>query len=67
MSDAIWHPERVTRGKSYVVHLNLWLAISYIIDDAIKGNKGIKKRKKENNSNNNNNNNNNKINNNKRD
>ena len=46
MSDAIWHPKRVTHGKSYVVHLNVWLIISHMIDDAIKGNKGIKKNKK---------------------
>ena len=54
MSDAIWHPERVTHDKSYVVHLNLWLTISYIIYDAIKGNKGIKQREKEKKNNNNN-------------
>ena len=53
MSDAIWHPKRVTHGKSYVVHLNVWLTISHMIDDAIKGNKGIKKKEKENNNNNN--------------
>ena len=47
MSDAIWHPERVTHGQSYVVHLNVWLIISHMIDDAIKGNKGIKKKEKE--------------------
>ena len=46
MSDAIWHPKRVTHGKSYVVHLNVWLTINHMIDDTIKGNKGIKKKKK---------------------
>ena len=46
MSDAIWHPKRVTHVKSYVMHLNVWLTISHMIDDAIKGNKGIKKKKK---------------------
>ena len=54
MSNARWHPERVTRGQSYVVHLNVWLINSHMIDDAIKGNKGIKKKEKENNNNNNN-------------
>ena len=44
MSDAIWHPKRVTRGKSYVLHLIVWLTISHMIDDAIKRNKGIKKK-----------------------
>ena len=39
MSDVIWHPKRVTHDKSYVVHLNVWLIISHVIDDAIKGNK----------------------------
>ena len=55
MSDATWHLERVTHGQSYVVHLNVWLIISHMINDAIKGNKGIKKKEKENNNNNNNN------------
>ena len=32
-------PKRVTHGKTYVVHLNVWLKISHMIDDAIKGNK----------------------------
>ena len=54
MSNAIWHPERVTYGKSYVVHLNVWLSISHMIDDAIKEKKRIKKKEKENNNNNNN-------------
>ena len=45
MSDATWHPKRVTHGKSYMVHLNVWLTMSHMIDDAIKGNKGIKKKK----------------------
>ena len=49
MSNAIWHPKRVTHGKSYVVHLNVWFKISHMIDDAIKENKGIKKKEKENN------------------
>ena len=53
MLDAIWHPKRVTHGKSYVVHLNVWLTISHMIDDAMKGNKGIKKKEKENNNKNN--------------
>ena len=53
MSDATWHPERVTHDKNYVVHLTMWLTISHMIDDAIKGNKRIKKREKENNNNNN--------------
>ena len=35
----------MTHGKSYVVHLNVWLIISHMIDDAIKDNKGIKKKK----------------------
>ena len=48
MSDVTWHPKRVTHGKSYVVHLNVWLTISHMIDDAIKGNKKIKKKKKKN-------------------
>ena len=43
----------MTHGKSYVVHLNVWLIISHMIDDAIKGNKGIKKKEKENNNKNN--------------
>ena len=51
MSNTTWHPKRVTHGKSHVVHLNVWLIISHIINDAIKGNNGIKK--KENNNNNN--------------
>ena len=46
MSDAIWHPKRVTHSKSHVVHLNVWLTISHMINDAIKGNKKIKKKKK---------------------
>ena len=46
MSDAIWHLKRVTHDKSHEIHLNVWLIISHIIDDAIKGNKGIKKKKK---------------------
>ena len=45
MSDATWHPKRVTHGKSHMVHLNVWLTISHMIDDAIKGNKRIKKKK----------------------
>ena len=44
MSDATWHPKRVTHGKSHVVHLNVWLTISHMIDDAIKDNKGIKEK-----------------------
>ena len=36
----------MTHGKSYVVHSNVWLIIIHMIDDAIKGNKGIKKKKK---------------------
>ena len=28
------------------MHLNVWLIISHMIDDAIKGNKGIKKEEK---------------------
>ena len=35
-----------------MVHLNVWLTISHMIDDAIKLNKGIKKKEKENNNNN---------------
>ena len=46
MSDFTWHPKRVTHGKSHVVHLNVLLIISHMIEDAIKGNKGIKKKKK---------------------
>ena len=46
MSDATWHPKRVTHGKSHMVHLNVWLTIIHMIDDAIKGNKGIKKKEK---------------------
>ena len=46
MSDATWHLERVAYGKSYVVHLNVWLIISHMIDNAIKRNKGIKKKEK---------------------
>ena len=29
-----------------MVHLNVWLTINHMIDDAIKGNKEIKKKKK---------------------
>ena len=36
----------MTHDKNYVVHLNVWLIISHMIDDAIKYNKGIKKKKK---------------------
>ena len=35
--DATWHPEGVTHGKSHVVHLNVWLTISHMRRDAIKG------------------------------
>ena len=46
MSNVTWHSKRVTHGKSHVVHLNVWLTISHMIDDTIKGNKGIKKKRK---------------------
>ena len=46
MSNATWHLEKVTHGKSYVVHLNMWLIISHMIDDAKERNKGIKKNEK---------------------
>ena len=46
MSNVTWHSKRVTHGKSHVVHLNVWLTISHMIDDTKKGNKGIKKKKK---------------------
>ena len=46
MSNVTWHSKRVTHGKSHVVHLNVWLKISHMIDDTKKGNKGIKKKKK---------------------
>ena len=46
VSEATWHPKRVTQGKSHVMYLNVWLTISHISDDAIEGNKGIKKEEK---------------------
>ena len=46
MLDVTWHLEGMTHGKSYVVHLNVWLIIDHMIDDAIKRNKGIKKKEK---------------------
>ena len=36
----------------HVVNLNVWLTISHMIDDSIKGKKGIKEKEKENNNNN---------------
>ena len=45
-SNVTWHSKRVTHGKSHVVHLNVWLTISHMIDNTIKGNKGIKRKKK---------------------
>ena len=49
MSDA----KRVTHSKSHAVHLNVWFTISHMIDDVIKGNKGIMKKEKKENDNNN--------------
>ena len=46
VSNATWHLEKVTYGKSYVANLNVWFIISHMIDDAIKINKGIKKKEK---------------------
>ena len=37
LGDAIWHPKRVIHGKIHVVHLNVWLTISHMMDDVIKG------------------------------
>ena len=51
MSDAIRHLKRVTHRKSYVVHLNVCLTISHMIDDAIKKIKELRKKKKNNNKN----------------
>ena len=36
--------EGMPHGKSHVVHLKVWLTISHMKYDAIKGNKGIKKK-----------------------
>ena len=55
LGDGIWHPKRVTLGKSNVVHLKewltishvwemiLWLILSHVGDDVIKRNLENKK------------------------